>query len=71
MLFVNLYTQIKNNRMDLKGKNAIVTGGGKGLGKAVALALANEGANVAITGSNEKNLKNTVAELEQLGVKSA
>lgn len=57
--------------MDLKGKNAIVTGGGKGLGKAVALALANEGANVAITGRNEENLKSTVAELEQLGVKSA
>ncbi len=43
--------------MDLKGKNTIVTGGGKGLGKAVALALANEGANVAITGRNEENLK--------------
>ncbi|WP_407485456.1 3-ketoacyl-ACP reductase [Elizabethkingia miricola] len=57
--------------MDLKGKNAIVTGGGKGLGKAVALALANEGANVAITGRNEENLKSTVAELERLGVKSA
>ncbi|CDN73976.1 Uncharacterized oxidoreductase YoxD [Elizabethkingia anophelis] len=71
MLFVNLYTQIKINIMDLKGKNAIVTGGGKGLGKAVALALANEGANVAITGRNEENLKSTVAELQQLGVKSA
>ena len=28
--------------MNLKGKNAIITGGGSGLGKAVAIALANE-----------------------------
>jgi 3-oxoacyl-[acyl-carrier protein] reductase len=43
--------------MNINGKNAIVTGGGRGLGKAVALALANEGVNVAITGRNEKTLK--------------
>lgn len=54
--------------MELKGKSAIVTGGGRGLGKAVALALANEGVNVGITGRNEENLKNTVAELQTLGV---
>ena len=28
--------------MNLKGKNALITGGGRGLGKAVAVALANE-----------------------------
>lgn len=54
--------------MDLKNKNAIVTGGGRGLGKAVALILAQEGANVGITGRNEENLKNTVAEIKALGV---
>ncbi|WP_100075256.1 3-ketoacyl-ACP reductase [Chryseobacterium camelliae] len=54
--------------MNLKGKNAIVTGGGRGLGKAVALALAHEGVNIAITGRNEDNLKNTVEELTRLGV---
>lgn len=56
--------------MNIKGKNAIVTGGGRGLGKAVALALANEGVNVAITGRNEENLKMTVEEIKKLGVKS-
>ena len=57
--------------MNLKGKNALVTGGGRGLGKAVAIALANEGVNVGITGRNEESLKTTVAELEKLGVKAA
>ena len=57
--------------MNLKGKNALVTGGGRGVGKAVAVALANEGVNVGITGRNEESLKTTVAELEKLGVKAA
>ena len=53
--------------MNLKGKNAIVTGGGRGLGKAVALILAKEGVNIGITGRNEENLKSTVEELKGLG----
>ena len=57
--------------MDLKGKNAIVTGGGRGLGKAVALALANEGVNIGITGRNEEHLKNTAEALGNLGVKTS
>jgi len=57
--------------MNLNGKNAIVTGGGRGLGKAVALMLASEGVNVGITGRNEENLKMTVDEIQKLGVKAA
>ncbi|MBH1960755.1 MAG: 3-ketoacyl-ACP reductase [Flavobacteriia bacterium] len=57
--------------MNLKGKNAIVTGGGRGLGKAVAIALANEGVNIGLTGRNEENLKSTTEELKGLGVKAA
>ncbi len=57
--------------MDLKGKNAIITGGGRGLGKAVAQILANEGVNVGITGRNENYLKIAVNELRQSGVKVA
>lgn len=52
----------------LKNKKAIVTGGGRGLGKATAIAFAKEGIDVAITGRNEEVLKATVAELEALGV---
>lgn len=57
--------------MNLKGKNAIVTGGGRGLGKAVALLLAKEGVNIGITGRNEENLKATVSEIKSLGVNAA
>ena len=63
--------QIINIMQNLKGKTALVTGGGRGLGKAVALALAAEGVNVAITGRNENNLKSVVAEIESKGVKSS
>ncbi len=56
--------------MNLKGKNALITGGGRGLGKAVAMALANEGVNIGITGRNEDLLKSTVAEIQKLGVKA-
>jgi len=55
---------------DLKNKTAIITGGGKGLGRAIAIALANEGVNVGITGRNEQNLIETVSELEAIGVKA-
>ncbi|MDT8417320.1 MAG: 3-ketoacyl-ACP reductase [Lutibacter sp.] len=54
--------------MKLKGKKAIITGGGKGLGKATAIAFAKKGIDVAITGRNEKILKETVAELKAIGV---
>nr|WP_317632161.1 3-ketoacyl-ACP reductase [uncultured Flavobacterium sp.] len=54
----------------LKNQNAIITGGGRGLGKATALAFAKEGINVAITGRNEANLQETVSQLQALGVKA-
>lgn len=54
----------------LQNKKAIVTGGGRGLGKATALAFAKEGIDIAITGRNEKVLKETVSELETFGVKA-
>lgn len=54
----------------MKNKKAIITGGSRGLGKATALAFANEGIDVAITGRNENKLKETVAELKALGVQA-
>lgn len=52
---------------NITGKRALVTGGAKGLGKAIAVALAKEGVHVAITGRNETALKQTAAELAELG----
>jgi 3-oxoacyl-[acyl-carrier protein] reductase len=55
---------------NLKNKKAIITGGGRGLGKATAIAFAKEGIDIAITGRNESVLKETVSELETYGVKA-
>ena len=53
---------------DLKNKKAIITGGGRGLGKATAIAFAKEGIDIAITGRNEAVLKETISELEAFGI---
>ncbi len=55
---------------NLQNKKAIVTGGGRGLGRATAIALAHEGVDVAITGRNEQNLQATVKELQAIGVRA-
>ncbi|MNJ90827.1 3-oxoacyl-[acyl-carrier-protein] reductase FabG [compost metagenome] len=57
--------------ISLKGKTAIITGGGRGLGKAVALKLANEGVHIGIIGRNEEKLQLTVEELKKTGVQAA
>ena len=44
-----------NDTDELKGKNALVTGGSRGIGRQVALALAQQGINVAVNYSRERN----------------
>lgn len=53
----------------LAGRNAIVTGGGTGIGRAIALALAAEGCDLAICGRRIEPLKETAAAVEALGRK--
>jgi NAD(P)-dependent dehydrogenase (short-subunit alcohol dehydrogenase family) len=50
----------ENGRYDLTGQVAFVTGGGRGLGRAFAQALANAGAAVAITARTESQLHETL-----------
>ncbi|ALE05680.1 short-chain dehydrogenase [Arthrobacter sp. ERGS1:01] len=54
--------------MRLQDKNAIITGGGSGIGRATALAMAAEGANVAIFDINEAAAKAVADEAAALGV---
>lgn len=54
----------------LEEKTALVTGGGKGLGRAVALALAARGVRVVITGREERSLGETVGEIANGGGKA-
>jgi NAD(P)-dependent dehydrogenase (short-subunit alcohol dehydrogenase family) len=56
--------------LNLKDKVAVVTGGGRGIGAAIALTLAAEGANVAIADIDEANAEKVAAEVAGKGVKS-
>ncbi|HEX8559354.1 MAG TPA: SDR family oxidoreductase [Pyrinomonadaceae bacterium] len=53
--------------MDYKGKTAIVTGGTKGIGRAIAEALAGEGLNVCVGARDVDEVKQAVRELEGAG----
>jgi len=53
--------------VDLTGKSAIVTGGTRGIGYAIAKALVSAGANVAITGRLESDVENATSELGKIG----
>jgi 3-oxoacyl-[acyl-carrier protein] reductase len=56
-------------QLDLKGRNAIIAGGSRGIGRSIALAFARAGANVSICARGETALRATEAELGQCGHK--
>ena len=55
------------NKLD--GLTALVTGGGRGIGRSIALHLAREGANVVISSRTESQLTSVISEIESIGSK--
>ncbi len=56
--------------LKLKGKNAVILGGSRGIGRAIAETLADEGANVAICARNADQIATAVSELEGKSIKA-
>ena len=56
--------------LGIAGKNALITGGSRGLGRQCAISLAAEGVNVAICGRTRATLDATTAELAEMGVRA-
>ena len=57
--------------LGLKGKNALVTGSSRGIGRGVALALANEGCDIMLTGRDRAALDDTAAAIKKCGARAA
>jgi NAD(P)-dependent dehydrogenase (short-subunit alcohol dehydrogenase family) len=55
------------SKFSLKGKTAIVTGGGRGIGRAIAIGFAKAGANVVITSRKIEDLEATAKEIKSFG----
>ena len=52
--------------LELKGKTALITGGSKGIGKAIAIALAEEGVDVAIAARSQDTLEQAAEEIRSV-----
>lgn len=57
-------------KFQLKDKVAMVTGAGRGIGKSIALALAEAGADVVVAARTEREIKKTAEEINQMGRRS-
>jgi meso-butanediol dehydrogenase/(S,S)-butanediol dehydrogenase/diacetyl reductase len=67
------FAQLKQKRksgMTIKGKVALVTGAGQGIGRGIALRLAKDGADIAIIDINAEKMADVAAEVKQLGRKA-
>lgn len=65
-----LYRRLTMKRKNIKGQLALVTGGGKGLGREICLGLAREGCNIAIVDIDASSSMQAVEDCRSLGVKA-
>lgn len=56
--------------MSLAGQTVLVTGGNKGIGKAICLALAKEGANIVVAARKENESRETLDKLKSMGARA-
>jgi 3-oxoacyl-[acyl-carrier protein] reductase len=67
---IGFYCFLRSDTMiSLNGKTALITGAGRGIGRAAAISLAKEGVNVGLIGLTLSNLEKVSAELKEYGVK--
>lgn len=66
---IKTFQNIKKSDGLLSDKVIIITGGGRGIGKSIALSMANEGANIVIVSRTKEQLEQTANEMSELGVK--
>ena len=58
------------NLFDISGRKALVTGAGRGIGKVLALTLAEAGCDVALFGLHRQNLEELAVQIRNSGVRS-
>ena len=58
-----------SERFRIDGRTALITGGGRGIGRTIALAYAGAGADVVVVSRTEAQLKQVQQEVESLGVR--
>ncbi|MDQ6644009.1 MAG: SDR family NAD(P)-dependent oxidoreductase, partial [Chloroflexota bacterium] len=61
---------VHSDKLPLAGKRAVVTGAGRGIGHSIALALAEAGADVAVTARTASEIDMLVAQIQAFGRKS-
>jgi NAD(P)-dependent dehydrogenase (short-subunit alcohol dehydrogenase family) len=66
----NFYKEVSMNRQRFQGETVIITGGGRGIGRATAFRFAREGADVMLVGRTIESLDDTVSTIEREGGKA-